>query len=188
MLIYTALGVAAIVVGIISYLPYYRDIFLLKTKPHAFSWFGWAFFSGIVFFAQLTSGAGAGAWVTGATAVLCLSIFLLSLKYGTTDRTNIDWFALTASFVAAGLWYVTHDPLWSVVLVTLATTFSFIPTFRKSFYNPRQETLSTYVLTMVKFALGILALQDFSITNWLFPAASILTHGLFVGMVLWRRR
>lgn len=33
------LGVVATILGFVGYVPYFRDIFRVKTRPHVFSWF-----------------------------------------------------------------------------------------------------------------------------------------------------
>src|SRR3989338_264116 len=50
------LGMLASIVGIIGYVPYYRDILAGTTKPHPFSWIAFALFLGIAFFGQEVSG------------------------------------------------------------------------------------------------------------------------------------
>ena len=60
----TALTIIASGVSVVSYIPYFRDIFKRQTKPHIFSWFVWGLISIIAFFAQLAKGAGVGALVT----------------------------------------------------------------------------------------------------------------------------
>lgn len=71
-------GLAASAISFISYIPYFRDIFLKRTRPHIFSWLAWSLIGGIVFFAQILEGSGPGAWVVGLGALLCLSISVLS--------------------------------------------------------------------------------------------------------------
>ena len=63
------LGAVAIIIGFISYLPYFRDIFKGKTKPHAFSWLIWAILTAIGFAGQISDNAGPGSWALGFTAL-----------------------------------------------------------------------------------------------------------------------
>lgn len=39
------LGVIAILLALIAYIPYIRDVLRRKTKPHVYSWFIWGFLS-----------------------------------------------------------------------------------------------------------------------------------------------
>ena len=49
----TILGIIAVIIALAGYVPYFRDIFRGKTKPHAFSWLVWASLTGIAFFGQI---------------------------------------------------------------------------------------------------------------------------------------
>lgn len=84
------LAILASAIGFLGYIPYYRDIFAGRTKPHVFSWFVWGLVTGIAFFAQIMAGGGAGAWVTGFTSALCTSIAIIALYKGENTITKID--------------------------------------------------------------------------------------------------
>ncbi len=182
------LGILATLITLISYAFYYRGIFKGKTKPHFFSWFIWSILVGIAFAAQLTKGAGPGAWATGVTALLCLSVAIVAFFKGTRDFPLVDWLCLTASFVAIALWVYTKDPTASIILITLTDLIAYIPTVRKSYHRPHEETLITYVLSAVIWTIGLFALESFALANWLYTGSLILTNVLFVTMVMIRRR
>jgi hypothetical protein len=181
------LGYLATIISFASYVPYFRGIFLGKIKPHAFSWFVWGLLTAVAFFAQVSQHAGAGAWVTASTALACFGVFVLALFKGQKQFAIFDWFALAASLIAFLLWWITKNPTLSVILVTVTDALGFLPTFRVGFYKPYEESLSLYGPSTLKYALGILALQSFSLSTWLFPASLVLTNGLFVSMLVIRR-
>jgi len=84
------LGITAVVISIFSLFPYISDIVKKKTKPHLYTWVIWTPLTFMAFFSQMSDGAGAGAWTTGVTAILCLLILALSFKFGTKDITRSD--------------------------------------------------------------------------------------------------
>ncbi len=184
----TALGVLAILVGMYAYIPYFRDILAGKTKPHAFTWFIWFLLTAIAYSAQIEGGGGAGTWATGVTAFVSFVIFLVALKVGKRNIVPIDWLFFVGSLLALGLWFVTKSPVSSVILITIIDILAFVPTFRKSFHKPDEETAITYALSGVKFALSLAALNVVSITTALYPLSLVVTNGLFVAMVLWRKQ
>lgn len=184
----TSLGIAATVLGAYGYYPYIRDILQGRTKPHAFSWLVWGTMTAIGFAAQLAEGGGAGAWVTGFTAAATLSIFLLALRSGERRITRSDWTCLGGAGAALALWAVTDDPLLSVVLITLIDALGTVPTFRKSYHRPFEETVSTYVIGGVKFVLATAALDAWNVTTVLYPMSVVLSNAAFVMMVMVRRR
>lgn len=177
-----------ITVGTISYIPYFRDIFKGRTKPHAFSWLVWAALSGIIFFAQIAEGGGIGSLITGFTASMCLVIGLLAIKYGDWDIKIIDWLSLGGAIIAMISWLITTKPLAAVFLVVITEVLGFIPTFRKTFYKPKEETLITFLLSAVKHNFTLAALENFNLTTALQPIFLILANVLFVIMIIWRRK
>lgn len=184
----TILGAIAVAMALVSYVPYVRDIFLGKTKPHAFSWLVWASLTGIAFFGQVSDDGGAGTWVTGFTALVCLAIFALALTKGENQITISDTLSLAGAIIAGVLWYITKDPLGSVILITIIDAFGFYPTFRKSYYKPNEETSITYSLSGLKFVVALFALENYTIVTWLYPASLVVMNLAFVGMQMVRRK
>jgi hypothetical protein len=183
------LGILATAIALISYIPYFRDIFAGKTKPHAFSWFIWGLLTAIGFFGQVADNAGPGAWVTGFTALICFGIAVTALLKGQKDTiVLVDWLSLVGAGVALSFWYLTKGPLLSVILITLIDALGFFPTFRKSFYKPQEETKITYFLSGLKFVVALFALQNFSIITTLYPISLVVMNWLFVVMVTVRKR
>lgn len=182
------LGIVAVIIGLVGYVPYFRDIIQGKTKPHAFSWLIWGILTGIAFVGQVVSNGGFGTWVTGFTAALCIIIFLFALYRGTKDFPLVDWLSLLGAGVALLLWAITKGPLAAIILVTVIDMLGFIPTFRKSYYRPKEETAFTFGMSGIKFIFGIGALKELSLVTALYPASLVLTNSMFVLMVYVRRR
>jgi len=184
----TALGIVAVVISIFGYVPYFRDILSGKTKPHAFSWLVWGILNGIAFAGQIHGKGGAGTWAVGLTAVALCSIFVLALIKGEKHIKPFDWLCLGGAALALVLWVITSQPLASIVLITVVDAFGFLPTIRKAYGKPRQETLITYEINTVKYILVVLALQNYTLTTTLFAAAVAAMNALFVGMLIIRRK
>lgn len=183
-----ALGIIAVIVGLIGYVPYFRDIFANKTKPHAFSWLVWGVLTAIAFGGQIVGKAGAGAWVTGVTALVCFTIFILSLSKGVKDFPLVDWLCLLGAVFSLGLWAITKNPLTAIVLITVIDMLAFVPTFRKSYKEPYSETSFTYMMSGLKFLVSFFALRTYSFVTVLYPLSLVVTNGAFVIMTNTRRR
>ncbi|MEK7156569.1 MAG: hypothetical protein AAB790_02060 [Patescibacteria group bacterium] len=182
------LGILAVVVGLIGYVPYYRDIFRGTTKPHPFSWFAFALLMGITFFAQIFTGAGPGAWVTGVSAVAVFGIAILSILKGHREITTFDWFCFAGALLGIVLWRATDDPLWAVVIVTVTDAIAFAPTYRKAYIEPHEETASLFVFSAAKYFISLFALVSFNLTTALFPVSLVATNAVFAFLILVRRR
>ena len=181
-------GVVAITVGFISFVPYFRDIFNGTTKPHVFTWLIWGVLVGVAFFVQIAEGGGIGAWATGVEALFCFTVAGLALSRGEKNITTMDWASLIGALLAMILWRVAGSPLAALLFVIAADTLGFVPTFRKGYGKPQEETVSQFALSALRWALSIFALQSFTLTTWLYPAFLVLLDSSLVAMLLLRRR
>ena len=171
----------------VSYAPYINDTLKEKTKPHVYSWFIWGVVTLLVFFFQFNAGAGAGSWLTLSAGLVCLLIFGLSFRHGTRDITRFDTVFIILALVALGLWVITNQPLISVILLVAIDMLGFIPTIRKSWNKPYTETLFSYSLNTFRFAIGIYALETYTVVTYLYPVAWLFANGLFSVLLIVRR-
>ncbi len=182
------IGILAAAIGFVGYIPYFRDIFLKKTKPHFFSWFIWTLISGIAFLAQIDEGSGSGAWVVGSSSIICFSIGVLALFQGERKITSSDWISLSGALIGLILWQATQNPLLAIIFVTIADALAFVPSFRKAYYKPYEETAITWLVSSFKFILALIATETYSLTTVLYPLSLVLTNGSFLAMLLIRRK
>jgi len=185
----TIASTAAILLTFVSYIPYIRDILIEKTKPHLYSWLLWGFVSVIVFALQLSDGAGVGAFVTLAVALMCFLVIGVSKKMGNVSKvTTSDKIFLVAALVALGSWLVSKQPLLSTILATLIGLLGFVPTIRKSWEKPYTETLSFYYLNGLRFALAVYSLGRYTLITALYPVSWLLAYCLFALLLIIRRK
>jgi hypothetical protein len=179
---------AAIVVTFVLFAPYIRSIRRGDTRPHVFTWVVWAIGTLTVFVAQLAGGAGLGAWPIGISGLITSYVaFLAYDRRGDTAVTRVDWAFLVAAMSALPLWFLTADPLWAVVTLTVVDLLGFGPTVRKAYGQPREEHAGLFALSALRNALVVAALERHTLTAVLFPAAVGLACLLLVVMLLWRR-
>lgn len=182
------IGIVAVVLTFIGYIPYVKDVFKGKTIPHVYSWFLWGLVTLIAFGIQFSSGGGAGSYVTLTAAFLCTIVCIIGLtRKGKKDITTIDTVFFVFAFIALILWLIAKQPVISAILATSIDLLGFAPTIRKSWHNPFTETLSFYLLNTLRFTLAVFALQTYTITTVLYPIAWIFGNGLFGLMLIWRR-
>ncbi len=183
-----ALSMIAIVLTIVAYIPYIRDTYLGRTKPHTFSWLIWTLGTGIIFALQMESGAGPGGWVTGCLTILLGTVLLLSLRQNITRPTLLDYLCLIAAIVALGVWYMTHLPLLSMLILSVVDMVGFIPTIRKSWNDPYSETVSLYFITTLRHMLAAVALTEYNAITLLFPISWVIANAAFTTLLLVRRK
>lgn len=167
---------------------YVRGVLRKELKPHAFSWLVWGTLNIIAFAAQITKGAGPGAWVTGINSISCLLIFIGALKWGDRRFLRFDWIALSAAAFSLLLWVITKEPLASIVLIVLVDFFGSLPTFRKGYHRPHEEKVLSYAFAAIAHVFALLALDTIVPSTWLYPAAIVLLDGSLSVLLLVRRK
>ena len=180
------LASVGMLLGLISYIPYYINIFRRKTKPHFFTWFIWSILTTIVFAAQRSEQAGWGAYVTALAAVTGGFVAVLALFYGEKTITLTDKISFFIAVLAIPLWWLTKTPLYSLILIVCISAAAFYPTFRKSWYKPAEETISLYFIAFLKFIVTLMALDQYNVITLLHPIAWLLMNGGFVLYIMWR--
>jgi uncharacterized protein with PQ loop repeat len=182
------IGTIAVILVFVGYIPYFRDIIQGKTTPHLYSWFLWGFVTSIAFALQISGGAGLGAFVTLAAAIMCGVVILLSFRYkAKQDITLSDTIFFVLAFISLGIWLIAKQPVLSAILTTTTDLLGFAPTIRKSWNKPFSETLSLYALNTLRFGLAIFALQNYSIVTALYPITWCVGNGAFALMLVGRR-
>jgi hypothetical protein len=163
---------AAIALTFALFYPYVRSIILGETKPHVLSWVIWSIGTFTVFFAQLADGAGIGAWPIGLSALITSYVALLSwMKRSDLSITPFDWGCLVTAVLALTIWLITSSPFWAVLILTGIDVVGFGPTVRKAYSRPHEERIWFFLLGALRNAFVIAALEHYSATTVVFPAA-----------------
>lgn len=185
---HTILGALALTVGVAGYVPYIRDTLKGTTKPHPFTYGIWALIGAITFTAQVLNNAGPGAWVSGIPVVFGIVVALLSVKKGERSITKRDWLCLTGALAAIVIWRLTNDALYAVLIVIGINVLAVIPTFRKAYWKPDEETALSYSLGALRSVISIPALLSFNPVTLLPPLCNIVSNVALVTMLLIRRK
>jgi hypothetical protein len=174
--------------GLATFLPYYINIARKKTKPHIFSWINWAFLTGLGFVLSLTNGGGEGAWIFGLQSAACLGIAVWALFKKEKNIVRIDVIIFGAAIIITFFYVITKNAIISVALAAIIDCLGFVPTFRKSYLKPFDETALTYFLSFLSFLFSILALQSYNFVTMFYPLVLLITNNIFVVFLLVRRK
>jgi hypothetical protein len=183
------LSAVAIALTLIAFFPYIRSIIQGKIKPHVFSWVIWGTTTFVVFLAQIEDNGGVGAWPIGVSGIITIFIAILAtIKRSDITITRADWVFFISAMSALPFWYFTSDPLWAVVTLTTVDVFGFGPTVRKAYAAPYSESLLFFALFTARNLIVIMALEHYSVTTVLFPAAIAAACMMLIAMVAYRRQ
>lgn len=182
------LSALALALTLAIYVPYIRSIRDGRTRPHAFSWGIWALGTFTVFFAQRAGDGGVGTWAIALSGLITAYVAALAWRHPQRmPAMRSDWIFLFVALSALPCWWLTADPLWAVIILTGMDIAGFGPTFRAAYHHPHDESLSFYLLGAVRNLLVVLALERYSWTTVLFPAAVGVACVAFVILVALRR-
>jgi len=179
----------AILLTFVAFMPYIRSIISGATKPHVFSWIIWGTTTFIVFFAQLEAKGGIGAWPIGVSgAITILIAFIAFFKKSDISITYTDWLFFSLALASLPFWYLSANPMWAVVILTLVDLLGFGPTIRKAYGFPHQENIAFFLLFTARNIFTLLALEKYSVTTVLFPLSVSIACILLVVLISYRRK
>jgi hypothetical protein len=183
------LGLIAGVLSVITYVPYLRDIFRLKTKPERATWFIRAVLSGIAFFSQMAKGATDSLWLVGVQTLGVIVVFVLSIRYGVGGFVRRDMIALGAAGLGLVLWFYTSEAAYALLIAIAIDAIGASLTVLKAYRDPESETLSTWVLSGTAGIFATFAVGSFDYILLAFPVyVIIINYAVALAMVLGRRR
>lgn len=183
------MGGVSIAISIAAY-----GIYLWQTskdrgaQPHPFSWLLWGLVTGVAYIVQVSTGGGAGSWVTGFTAVMCYVIGLFSLFKHRWQFGLFDWLSLIAGIILLVYYLSAKNLLSSAILATAMDVVGYGPTVKKGWGRPYNDSVSSFALNSIKFVPALGALKSYSVTTWLYPSTLILVNGAVALMLFLRRR
>ncbi len=182
------LGSIGALIHLSSFLFYFWGIYKGQTKPHAFTWLVWGVLNAIALPAVVVSDAGAGAWVLGTNVLACLTIAFIGFRQKHVEYDKYDWWALIGGLVGGILWWMTSNPLYAIILVSISDVIAIIPTLRKAYKKPYEENLPGFIVALPAYILAILATESLSVTTWLYPVSIIVIDVVLVLLIIIRRR
>jgi hypothetical protein len=181
------LAIIAAIITIGGNIPYIRDAFRKRVKPHPYTWLVWTIVTGSTFFGQLEKGAGVGVLPTGVSGLFTLTIFVFSLRYGFKYIVRTDTIFLVVALLGLIPWFITDDPTISVIIAVSIDVVAFIPTIRKTWRHPKTETPVLYSANVIKHILTLFSLQTYNITTTLHSIAMIITNSIMSGTILLKK-
>jgi len=156
-------AITATVLTIIGYIPYFKDVFAKRTKPHIYTWMIWAITQGTATVALLYGGGKFGSMSLVIGTVLVLFIFGLSFKYGTKNITKVDTITLIVALSAIVVWWKLNNPLLAVIMISMIDGLAYIPTIRKSYAEPYSETISFWIIMAIVSTLTIVSNAEYNL-------------------------
>jgi len=180
--------ILTIVLLIIAYFPYWRGIFKQVIHPHPLTWLSWAIVTLVLALIYLFNNGGFQTWISFLLVINNIAIVVVGLVLKQKVKiTKIDIICFIASLLALIVWLVINQPIWSIVIITTSQLIAFIPSIRKAYHRPYDESALTWGIHGFRYGLMTLLVATASFTtlvNSIFWAAIYSCSTIFL---LWRR-
>lgn len=184
-----AMGVLSVAIMVIAYTIYiWQTTRAGGVRPHPFSWFLWGFVTAVVFLVQTKKGAGAGSWVVGFTAAICLLIGAVSLFKHEWRFSVFDWISLASGLLVFVYYMLSKNPTQSAILATTTDVIGYGSTIKRGWAEPHNDSPISFALNSAKFIPSLFALETYSVATWLYPSTLILMNGAVATMLFLRQR
>ncbi len=180
--------IISLILQIIAYIPYLRDILKRKTEPHAYTWLIWAITQGIAAAGIYYGFGGLAIFQLIFGVITVLIVFAFSFKYGTKNITKSDKIVFILALLSIVVWWKLKQPLISILMVTLIDLFGFYPTLRKTYQEPWSETLSTWIFFTLSNLLAIFCISKYSLLTSTYLIAITFLDFLLVLVIFYRKK
>ena len=150
------------------------------------SWFGWAFLFAIATAAQASKGIDWSLAVPLISTMSTTIIAFTALRLGRIVWTRIDGVCIVLGALAIILWAITKEPLTAIVLSIIADFAVTLPTIVKTYQDPASEPSTLWILYVIGVTLELVATQQFTVYNLLFPVYTVLGSSVIAVLALRR--
>jgi CDP-diglyceride synthetase len=148
------------------------------------SWFGWAILFIIATAAQASKGIDWSLAVPLISTISTTIIAFTALHLGRAVWTRADGICIALGILAIVLWAITKEPLTAIILSIIADLAVTMPTIVKTYQDPTSEPATLWVLYVIGAILELVATQQFTVYNLLFPIYTVLGSVIITALAL----
>jgi hypothetical protein len=186
-MIFTALGIGAIILQVAGFIPYIVDIIKGKTKPERASFWIFSLLVGVALTAQLIDEVTWAATLVFVSFLCVFTIAVLSLKYGYGTFHKRDTASIIVAILGVIIWQLTSEPLIAIAMVIFVDFAGFWLTLVKTWQAPHTETLFAWAASGLAAIFAIVATQSFKAVQIAYLFYSALANLLISGLIIYRR-
>jgi hypothetical protein len=182
-----AMGALAVAITLATYGIYVWQTLRGEARPHPLSWLIFGILTGTAYLVQRDEAAGAGSWVMGVTAIVCLLLCLMSFWRGERVFPWYEWAFLFAAAVIFIFYLWSRQPTIAAVLAAFVNMLGFGPTVTKAWQRPHSDSITTFALNSIKFIPAFFAMNNLSLATCVMPAALVVANAV-VALIIYARR
>jgi hypothetical protein len=185
----TVLIVISSVLTLFAGLPYLHDVMRGKTKPRIITWFIWSTLTALAAAASFSDHQYASAVLTLSESVETMAIVIFGLiKSADLGFEIFDVICLAGAIAGITLWWTFGSPNIAVLASVTIDLIGSLPTIKHMWQKPDEETWETFALSAFSGLFALTAATELSITAVASPLDICIANGVFVAIILGRRR
>lgn len=178
----------ALVSNTLAYYIYIKKIVQGKLKPHTLTYFVWTIIIGINLLLQLFEGVGFGTLLILTNFLGCLLVSVSGIFKYKTEYTKFDFICVILAIFAILLWILTKTPLYSVILSCIIDFLALLPSFKKSFSKPYDDSAIIFLVSGFEYLFSFPSYQVFSFLVLAYPVCVLSLDFLYSIFIFIRRR
>lgn len=167
--------------------PYILSIYKWETKPHTISRWIWALTTWLWFVIQVSEGVWYWSLTLWFFSLVSTWIFLYSLKKGESRIEKMEIFSLILSLIAIAFRLYIWEWIVAVILISIADSLWFIPTYHKANIDPNSESLLYWILNSASLWLSFLSMDVYVFEGIFFSAVMLTCEIVLIWIILYRR-
>ncbi|HYF04736.1 MAG TPA: hypothetical protein VEA59_01045 [Patescibacteria group bacterium] len=158
-----------------------------KIRPHAITFLAWSIILGVNVLVQLASGVGESVSLLIVNLACTGAVFAYCLKKGNTAHDKYELLCLMLAIATLVLWLAADNPLYSVLLSCVMDFFAFVPSFRKSYLHPHEDSALTFFISGLEYLFSFPAYKTFSFIVLAYPVWVLTIDMAYAAFILIRR-
>lgn len=179
-------GILSSIFVLLGGIPYIKDIYKEKVKPHILSWLGWSFITALGAFSMLAIGSEWAVAILLSNTALCFIIAVYSIikKVGVWSTSIFDFIFFGLGIFGLVLWQVLNIPIIALICAIVAD-FSFgVPTIIKTFKKPETETPFVWLMATISGLFSLFAIKSIVFYEIAYPLYLFIFDSLVLLLVL----
>lgn len=175
------LGILAGAIAFFAYAIYIRSILRGESKPSRTTWWIWSLMGLVLFLSYFFSGAENTIWVPLVEFIGPLSIAIFSIRYGEGGLDNkTDMICLIGAIVSIIVWIIFNNPVVALTTNLFIDSFALIPTIRKSYLRPENESFKAWFGTWIADTLNLFAVEKISFALLIYPVYMFISDTVVI--------
>jgi hypothetical protein len=170
-----------VLISLVCYFFYFKDIFYGETRPNLVSWFLWMLAPFIGVFFQIKAGAGLSVIPVFMAGFGPLIVIIVSLfrRNSIWKIGRLDVFCGILALLALIFYIITHNLGISIIFAITSDFLAAVPTLIKSWNFPETETMTVYLSGIFNNVLGLLIIK-----NWIFSIYSFNVYFILINIAI----